>query len=224
MDSGDLLMVTHYGRIYDQIWNMTQVYEVGTGTPIPPLTGKLTQILAALADRTKTLFTTYINGQQIAAFYYDGCKGYNMFTQDEVGDAPLPTPYQGGAVGDGFAPFVSVVLKSPTTRRDVRSGHKFIPGVGEGSVSSGGYLIGTQRTQYQLFADNFGDTQYLVYNGPDFINLHPKICGRIFTGIVNGRRRYRLPSVPSEAITFDANYAVEPIVSTMNSRKYDRGV
>lgn len=68
MHSGDLLMVTHYGRIYDQIWNMTQVYEVGTGTPIPPLTGKLTQILAALADRTKTLFTTYINGQQIAAF------------------------------------------------------------------------------------------------------------------------------------------------------------
>ena len=126
---------------------------------------------------------------------------------------------------DPLPSFVAVRLRSPTKRKGMRSASKFIPGMVESLVTNGHTITPANVAAIQTFANNFGAAQFVDAGGGFTFWLDPICVKRIFEGVVNGKRRYRMPAGPGELVYYYTDaYVCLNTVTTMNSRKVGYGV
>lgn len=124
----------------------------------------------------------------------------------------------GSRTGTMMPNFCAASLQCIRKRTDMRHGWKRLGPITEEDVVGDGYTS-TYEAILETACGVFGDT--LQVDSVDA--FRPVIVKRIFTGIVNNRRQYRLPENVSELVTYTAlDWVVRP-PTTQNTRKIGRG-
>lgn len=223
--NGDLIQTTWFGSILGQRWNMVQSYIVEDlgGGPLPDQ--YFLGLLESLYNGIRGHWSSYIIGSMSNQMTLSGVRGANLYSETAFGEYYDPTPLAGSISTDPMPPFVAVRLRSPSKRKGMRASSKFLPGIVESLITGGSVITAANVAAFQNFADEFGSQQFVAPGSSFTLNLTPVCVQRIFEGVVNGKRRYRMPTNAGETVTYlTDSYVALNTVTTMNSRKLGRGV
>lgn len=184
-----------------------------------PTAGYLTGLINEFQSGPLTAFAP----TQVIGVTFDSLRALNIFSGDEVIDTSL-TPSGGSAAvtGDMSATFSAACIRLIRANARVRNGRKQVPLTRELDMV-GNFLSAGIQTVLNTFAATLDNV--LQPGGID--DFAPMIVGRVPYVTPSGRTAYRLPLTQEEMgdnWSYVVNTALVNRVTTMNSRKFWRGV
>lgn len=184
-----------------------------------PTSGYLTGLISEFQSGPLTAFAP----TQVIGVTFDSLRALNIFSGDEVIDTSLtPSGGSAAATGDMSATMVAASIRLIRENARVRNGRKQVPLTRE-LDSAGNFLSAGIQAVLNTFAATLDDV--LQPGGLD--DFAPVIVGRIAYVTPSGSTAYRLPTTQEEMgdkWSYIVNTALVNRVTTMNSRKFWRGV
>jgi len=174
----------------------------------------ITVDIEGLLDAFEIEMVDPLRGCVVDDAFLTGVSVRNLFSPDEFAEVGYGVTKPGQVTDNPAAPFIAAELFQPRKRSDMRRGFKRLPFV-PGSVALGNQFSSGYQTLMGIAALACSQTLATASN-----QFTPVIVKRIFTGIVGGKRTYRLPENQGEFVYYVAdNWQVDGFITTQNTRK-----
>lgn len=171
-----------------------------------------------LADRWLVAVQPAIAALQSEETYLQNLFVRNVFDPSAYVDRVYSsTQYPGARTAVSTPPFIAVGYKAQRDRLDVRNGYKRIPFPGSDVIEEESYAP-TASVALETLRSALSATLVSV-NGNQYT---PIVVKRIKYTTPGGEIAYKLPENQAQMIYFLSTYALQPYVTTQNTRKVGR--